>query len=108
MADDWDNSNLDDTVRNLKVLSEAPGDLRFRQNIAASFEKVSEKLSKIETRLTRIEERLIPRTDIAIIAQKEMAVLASKVETLSRVVWGSLGASGSALVILAVSKVFGH
>lgn len=106
--DDWDGSDLDETVRNLRVLADAPGDLRFRQNIAASFEKVTDKLARIETRLTRIEERMIPRKDIAEIAQKEMQVLANKVETLSRMMWGLVGAAGSALVVLAISKVFGH
>lgn len=107
MGSDWDDSDLDETVRNLRVLSEAPGDLRFRQNIAASFEKVTDKLAKIETRLARIEERQIPRKDIAEIAQKEMQVLVSKVETLSRMVWGLAGASGTGLILLAISKVFG-
>lgn len=105
-SNDWDDTDLDETVRNLHVLAEAPGDLRFRQNIAASFEKVTEKLQRIDTRLARIEERQIPRKDIAEIAQKEMAVLVEKVDKLSKLVYGLCGAFATALIAILVARAF--
>jgi predicted nuclease with TOPRIM domain len=104
--DDWDGSDLDETVRNLRVLADAPGDLRFRQNIAASFEKVTDRLSKIDTKLARIEERLIPRTEVAAIAQKEMQVLENKVETLSKLVYTLCGIIATTLVAIIFAKIF--
>ena len=99
--------DLDETVRNLRILADSPGDLRYRQQVANSLEVVSGRLNKIDVKLARIEERQIPRVDIALIAQKEMEALNAKVETLSRIVWGLCGAFGTALIVLAVSKVFG-
>jgi hypothetical protein len=104
--DDYEGVDLEGTVRNLHVLAEAPGELRFRQGVAASFEKVTDKLSRIEIRLTKIEERMLSRSTVAEIAQKEIAVLTNKVETLNRMVWGLLGAGGSGLILLAITKVF--
>ncbi len=103
---DWDASDLDETVRNLRVLSEAPGDLRFRQSIAASFEKVTDKLQRIEVRLTKIEERMLPRAEVAKIAKTEIQVLESKVETLNRIVYGLCGAFGVTLIGIAMARVF--
>jgi hypothetical protein len=101
------NDDLDETVRSLRVLADAPGDLKFRQSIAASFEKVSDRLAQIDTRLARMEERQIPRVEIAGIAQKEMAVLVEKVERLEKTIWFVVGAFATALVVLMVSRVFG-
>lgn len=101
-----DGEDLDATVRNLRVLSEAPGDLRFRQSVAASFEKVTEKLQRIEIRLAKIEERMLPRMEVAKIARGELAVLESKVDTLNRIVWGLCGAFAVAVIGGVVGLAF--
>jgi predicted PurR-regulated permease PerM len=99
-------TSLDDTVRELPALSEEAGELKWRQQVNKSFEGVSEKLNRIEIRLTKIEERQLSRQTVAEIAQKEIAVLSSKLETLSRIVWGMGGAVGSAVVVIAATKLF--
>lgn len=103
---DWEDSDLDDTVRNLRVLADAPGDLRFRQGIAASFGKVNDKLQKIELRLARIDERQLSRTTVAEMVKTEQKVLESKIETLNKIVWGLCGASGVTLIGIILAKVF--
>ncbi len=107
---DWAASDLNDTVRNLRVLAEAPGDLRFRQSIATSFEKVTDKLQRIEVELAKFRERLLSRTDVTNIARTELQVLENKVDMLNRIVWGLCGAFGIALVGgvvgIAIARIF--
>lgn len=103
---DWETSDLDETVRSLRVLAEAPGDLRFRQAIGASFEKVTDKLQRIEVELTKIRERMLSRTQVTDITKTEIKVLENKVETLNRIVWGLCGAVAVTLVGLAMARIF--
>lgn len=103
-----DGEDLEATVRNLRILSERPSDLSFRQNIASSFEKVTDRLTKIEVRLARIEERTMSRTTVAEIVRKEIEPFERDIQTLSRIVWGLTGALGTALAVLAVTRIFGH
>jgi hypothetical protein len=100
--------DLDQTVRNLRTLSERPGELSFRQNIASAFDKVNDRLGKIEVRLARIDERQINRTTVAEIVRKEIEPIQRDVTTQGRIIWGLAGASGTALVVLAIAKLFGH
>jgi hypothetical protein len=104
---DKDDEDLDATVRNLRTFADRPGDLSFRQSIAGGFEKVTDRLGKIEVRLARIDERQMSRTTVAEIVQKEIAPYVEKVATLSNVVWGLSGAIATALVALGVSRLFG-
>lgn len=99
--------DLDETVRNLKAFTVEPGELGFRQSVANGFEGVNGRLGKIDVRLARMEERQLSRATVAEIAKKEIEVLESKVETLNRVVWGMAGAVSTAIIVLAVAKVFG-
>ena len=109
---DDDGMDLDESTRRIRILAERSGDLTFRQSIAGGFEKVNDRLGKIDTRLARIEERQIPRKDVAEIARTEfradMEKLTAKYENLARIVYGLAGVAGSAIVGLAVEKVFGR
>ena len=90
--------DLGDTVRALPQLSEEPGELRWRQQVNKSFEGVSTKLSSIDGRLIKIEAKQLSTGEVAAIAQKEMAVLVSKVDTLSHIVYGTAGAVATAIL----------
>lgn len=103
-----DGDDLDATVRNMRALSERPGEISFRMSIAGGFEKVTDRLNKIEVRLARIDERQLNRTTVAEIARKECEPLQRDIATLSRIVWGLAGAVGTALAVLAISRLFGH
>jgi hypothetical protein len=93
-----DGLSLDDTVKVMRrrISDPMPGELQFRQDVAAGFEKVDSKLGKIDVRLARIEERQLSRSTVAEIARTEMAVLANKVDTLSKIVYalGGMVATG--------------
>ena len=104
---DKDDGDLDDTLRHMRALTDRPGDLSFRQSIATAFDRVTDRLGKIEVRLARIDERQLSRTTIAEMIQKELKPYADAQTRLEKVVWGLCGAVGTALVTLAVTRVFG-
>lgn len=103
---DYEGLGLEDTVRNLRVLTDAPGELRYRQAVSASLDKVTDKLSRHEKALTLLKERQLSRIQVAAIVKQETAVLETKVETLSRMCWGLAGAAGVAIIGLVLTKVF--
>jgi hypothetical protein len=106
-----DEDDLDATVRGLHKLADSPGDLKFRQSIAYSFEKLTAQLNGIKVELAGIKAKMLDRVEVAKIAKAEtdtrMAVLESKFETLNRIVWGLVGSVATALVVLAVTRIFG-
>lgn len=105
---DEDGNDLDATVRNLRTFAERPGELSFRQSIAGGFERVNDRLGKIDVRLARIDERQLSRTTVAEICRAETEPLKRDVATLSRMVWGLASAGGTAFIGLILWKVFGH
>jgi hypothetical protein len=104
--DPEDDASLDDTVRNLRILADAPGDLRFRQNIVSTFNTVSKNLHRLEIRVVKLEDKQIPRIDVAAIAKKEIEVLENKVDTLSKMVWGLGGAIAAGLITIMLARIF--
>lgn len=111
-----DGRSLDDTVRVMRThTSERARDrerempdpgLRFRQDVAAGFEKVAERLGKIEVRLARIDERQLPRATITDIAKTEMAVTVDRLDRLSSIVYGLCGAFAISFIGACVALLF--
>lgn len=105
--EDEDGLDLEATVRDLRALEdESAGELRWRQRVGRSFEKMRVELERVQRHLVAVDERMLDRRTVATIAKTEQAVLANQVKTLERIVWGLTGALAVALVGLAVSKVF--
>lgn len=103
--------DLDATVRNIRAFADRPGDLQFRRSIGDSFEGVTNRLGKIDVRLARIEERQLNRVTVAEMVRKEIEPLQRDYDTLSRMVWGVVGAAGTAIIGLlgwSLTRVFGH
>ena len=92
----------EDRMRNLKVLSETPGELSFRREVHIAFESVNSRLGKIDVRLARIEERMLSRVAVTEMIKAEMKALIDDVATLKNIVWGSLGTFFGAIIVAAV------
>jgi hypothetical protein len=100
--------DLDDTVRGMRTLTDSPGEREWREKVADGFGGIGKRLSRIDGRLIRIEERQLSRINVADMIKTELKVFDEKLSTISRILWGSFGAIGAALVILAISRVFGQ
>jgi hypothetical protein len=105
---DRDDEDLDATVRNLRTFADRPGDISFRQSIAGGFEKVNDRLGKIDVRLARIDERQINRTTVAEIVRTEVKSIEKDVNRLESMVWAIAGAGGTAVLGVITYKLFGH
>lgn len=105
--EDEDGLDLEATVRDLRALeAESAGELRWRQGVGRSFEKMRLEVERVQRHLVSIDERLLDRVTVATIAKTEMAVLENRVRTLDRIVWGMVGALAVAVLGIAARKVF--
>jgi hypothetical protein len=100
---DRDDDDLDGTVRNLRALSDTKGELDFRKQTANGFDRISDRLGKIDIRLAKIDERLISRTTVAEIVQKEMDSTIKDVARIEKIMWGTIGTFLGTIVVTVVT-----
>jgi hypothetical protein len=100
---DRDEEDLDGTVRNLRVLSDSKGELEYRRQVASGFDKISDRLGRIDVRLAKIDERLISRTTVAEIVKTEMAPYINDLARIEKILWGTIGTFFGTVIVTAVT-----
>lgn len=87
--------DLNETVPNLKALSQSPREFDWRQSVADNFDGVRTKLNKIERAVLlidrKIEDRMLGSIDVAKIVNAEMAKDIQKLRFIERIVYGTVG-----------------
>lgn len=100
---------MEDTVRNLRTLSESPGDVEWRRAMVDWFEGTSKQFSKFTGELQRldltIKHKMLSSTEVAKIVHAEMATNVQKLATLEKIIYGVIAIVVTILTAIVVKWI---